>query len=82
MFTFIFINQTVPGNIRYDNHGNMIICTNVVRVITVTVLIRPNNFPDEQLRTIQRLAQAVDYSQQWESISVPSCGAGQVSKRP
>lgn len=62
MFTFILINQTVPGSNNCSNHGNMIRRTNIVRVIPVTILIRTNNYLDEQLRTIQRLVQAMDYS--------------------
>lgn len=60
MFTFIIINWTVPENINFDKDGNLVICTNIFRVIPVTVLIGPSNFLHEQLRKIEMLAQAMD----------------------
>lgn len=74
MFTFILINQTVTENVDFDKDGNIVICTNIFRVIPVTIFIGPSNFLHEQMSTIQMLAQAMDYSQ--KSISVPRCGAG------
>jgi len=59
VFIFMLINQTVSQNFNGNNHGNRILYNNIVRVIPVTVLIKPNNFLDKQQRTIQRLTQAI-----------------------
>lgn len=60
----------MPEKVNFDKDGNAVTCTNIGRVIPVAVLIRPSNFLHEQLRTIQKLAQAIDYFQ--KSISVPT----------